>query len=233
MKTFIITTICAITLAPVASIASTIDFEDFNNGDLVSLVTSDDGLITASVSADERDSTGALTGIGNARAFDTNLAGTADPDLETDFFIDGTDTPDPTFRPGNVLIIQEADSSSIPDDSRFGGIIEFAFRQAVSFTGFTIVDDASLTVSALTDMGNVDLGSFSVTRDRGFNVFSFERVEGVLSLSFDFGTESGSIDSLVFDDPVTGEVPLPATLPLLLGALGGFGFMVGRRRKDV
>ena len=35
----------------------------------------------------------------------------------------------------------------------------------------------------------------------------------------------------VTDRPVNGEIPLPASLPMLIGALGGLGFLSWRRRQ--
>lgn len=226
-------TAAVLAIAPFAASASVFDFEDFTNGATVSTVTSDDSLITAAVSVVDRDpNRNPVFQAGIARAFDTAATNTADPDLEIDFLNDGTGIADPTFRPGNVLIIQNPTTAPTLDDNRFGGSITFDFTSGpVGFTGFTVVDDASITVTA-TLFGGVmtNLGNFSVGLDRGFEVFSFAEIAGVTSLKFDFGTASGAIDGLTFATPTA--VPVPAALPLLLAGLGGLGFAARRRKAS-
>lgn len=225
-------TAAVLAIAPFAASASVFDFEDFTNGATVASVTSSDGLISASVSAFDRvPGRNPLFQAGTARAFDTAETNTADPDLEIDFLNDDTGVADTNFRPGNVLIIQNPRTAPTLDDNQSGGTITFDFTTGpVGFTGFTIVDDADISVTAtLLGGGLFNVGSFSVDRDRGFDVFSFGEVADVTSLTFDFGTASGAIDGLTFTSPT--PVPVPAALPLLLAGLGGLG-AVARRRKS-
>jgi len=87
-----------------------------------------------------------------AAAFNTDLSGTNDPDLEapfTDVSSFGGDVPDGTFNPGNVLIIQENYSGCFPDldcDStndegrRPAGFVDFIFNQAVTIFSLDFFD---------------------------------------------------------------------------------------------
>lgn len=193
--------------------ASTISFDDFAHSDNVTQVSTDDGLISADVSA-----TG---GINRAYAFDSTLSNTRDDDLEGPFhrFSDSSELLDP----GRILIIQENNRSA--DDNARGGTLTFEFDQAVDFTGFTLLDDATVTITS-SSVPSVFTASLPVPGADGF----FELFEtaglfvGVRDLTFTLDG-SGAIDGLQI-----APVPVPAALPMLLLGLGGLG-VASRRRK--
>jgi hypothetical protein len=147
---------------------------------------------------------------------------TADPDLEIDFKNTSADR-DASFRPGKVLIIQDSDGSAIPDNSRRGGVMAFVFDQMVTFSGFTIVDDATISVTA--DGGAIDIGTFSVALKEGYDIFCFAAVGGITSLRFDYNGDSGAIDNIM-----VSAVPVLAGLPLMLAGLGAFAALKRRRK---
>jgi hypothetical protein len=224
MKNLLTTTLLSVGLAGGAS-ASTFDFNDAALQDtLVDQVTTSDGAITATldVSANRNSSNRGANRVHEALIFDTENGADGDADLQSGFRRDGGS--DFSFA-GGVLAISENDLSAgdLPDDNANGGSITFNFLQAVNFTGFSIYDDASITVTA--DNG----ASFSagVHADAAFNDFLIgdERFFNVSSLTFDFGYDSGAIDNLEIS-----AVPLPAGLPLLLAGLGALG-IAGRRRR--
>lgn len=218
LKTTLLTT--GLIFGAAAAQAAVISFEGAgSHGTAVTSITSDDGLISATVSASG--------GQGEARIFDTTLSGTADPDLEAPFLNDLNNGI--SGNPGNVLIIQEADrqSDDIADDNRSGGTITFSFLDAVTFTGFTILDDATITITSDTGASL----SRNVDTDSQFNSFDFgTEFVGVQSLIFDFNGESGAIDDLRFLDPFVAPVPVPAALPMMLAGLGGLAWVARRRR---
>ncbi|MEL6520262.1 MAG: VPLPA-CTERM sorting domain-containing protein [Pseudomonadota bacterium] len=199
------------------SVASVIDFEDFDHGDLITSVTSSDGLLTATVSA--------VGGANEARIFDTDQTNTADPDLEADF--QNTDGG-PTIAPGNAIIIQEAASqaSAIPDDNRSGGVITIEFSQVVNLLGFTVLDDADITIR--TDKGHFFRHSVDV--DRGFAILDLvgEGITQIQRLEFDFNGASGAFDNLIVTEHVT-SVPVPLGGPMLLAGLAMAGFVLRRK----
>ena len=216
MKTLLVTA-TALMLSGTFAQASTIDFNTFGDGDLVTSVASDDGTVTANVSA--------IGGADEARAFDTTNMSSHDPDLEGPFTNDVDSSI--TSSPGNVLIIQESArlASGTPDDNRSGGVITFNFDQLIDLSGFSIYDDATITITA--DTGAT--ATRSVDTDGQFNTFAFAPTlfAGVSWLTFDFNGESGAIDDLLVEVSV---VPVPASLPLLLAGLGGL--IALRRRKS-
>lgn len=215
---YVLSAICL--LAATSAQASTIDFETYSDGDLVTAVSSDDGLISANLQV--------FGGANEARAFDTTIA-THDPDLKGPFVNDLDRSV--TSSPGNVLIIQEEASvaSGTPDDNADGGKIIFTFASVVDFLGFSIYDDARIKVTSDTGVSRTR----SVSTDGQFNTFDLTGFTGVKTLTFNFKGHSGAIDDLRFATPDLAEpepVPLPAGLPLLLAGLGAIG-IVSKRRK--
>ena len=220
-RTFLLTTIAAGGFAFSAP-AAVIDFNDpAIQGTAITSVSSDDGTVTASVSA--------IGGTDQAVVFDTTATRTADPDLQDPFRL--TDEAGPgTVRPGGVLIVQERDLSiGGPDDNARGGVLSFVFDQVIDFTGFRIFDGAVVTVSTSSGASAV----FSVDEppnqnygNRVYGEFSFTGLfDGISDLTFDI-RGSGAIDDLQ-----VAAIPVPATLPLLIAGIGGLGFAARRRRK--
>lgn len=212
-------------IAPLAASASVIDFEGFDNGANVTSVTSTDGLVSATVSASARLGNGSFIR-STARAFDSELNSTFDPDLEAPFTTGGL-----SLNPGNVLIIQEP-GSGIPDDNATGGFIDFIFSSTVLFSGFTGLDDANFRVTGNGDTIAIGApGQFRVPNDNGFGVFALGTPVAVDSLRFRFQGASGAIDDLTFIAPDIAPVPVPAALPLLLAGIGGLAVMKRRQKK--
>lgn len=198
--------------AATAAQASVFDFNDAAIQDtLVSSVTTSDGLITADLTVSG--------GINQALVFDadgpfvpTNGA-TGDPDLRGN------------PAAGGILVVAENDPAvtGVPDDNATGGSITFDFVQAINLEGFTIYDDARVTVVS----GGATFTE-EVTQNGGFGSFLIgdDRFSNVSSLTFDFNGDSGGIDDILVS---LAEVPLPAGAPLLMAGLGAFA--IARRRK--
>lgn len=151
-----------------------------------------------------------------------------DPDLESPFSLAGSsDVPqDRSF--GNALIVQENPAVNgvfLPDDDGRGGSIAFAFDSLISLDSVFLLDTvvgASVTllkggdtVSVLSTIFNADTNN--ATRP---NLYTFVDFEGAIGDEFivNFNGKSGAIGEIQ-----VSAVPLPATLPLLLGAIGAFG----------
>ncbi|MEO0881035.1 MAG: hypothetical protein AAFY22_15150, partial [Pseudomonadota bacterium] len=139
---------------------------------------------------------------------------------------------------GNVLIISEgAASSPAPDDNRNGGVITLTFNEAVTFIGFDAIDtgEDALTVTLLGADG-MELGSIVADLDLDQNdnvgtdgdpltqnffasfIAAGGGIAGVVTAVFDFGTNSGAIDNIVFQ---TAEIPVPGAIPLLISGIAG------------
>ena len=192
--------------------AATIDFEDFSAGDAVNAVSA--GGVNARVRTRSNGS------VDQALVFDTLNYSGGDRDLQGPFTDDngGAD-----LVAGNALIIQENMDFSDPDDEARGGTITFIFDQMITFLGFDALDDIRVTVRS--DQGDRD--RLRVSSDNHYATANYSW-ENVTRLSFRF-SGSGAIDNLRIE-PTVAQVPVPASLPLLLGALGGFGYMARRRK---
>lgn len=215
-----------------AASAAVINFDEsdgvaLNHGDLVTMISSVDGTVTANVSVDRREVRPVRFLDGDARIFDTTLARTSDDDLEDPF---QTPSGAPlTVVQGNVLIIDErsrpnASTINFPDDNGQGGVITFDFLTDVFFSGVTFIDDGSLEITGFLNGTGVYSGTIDNGRlDNTLTALSISAVT-VDKLVFNFGSNSGAID-----DVLVSAVPLPAGAALMLTGLAGLGF--ARRRR--
>lgn len=180
-----------------------------------------------------------------AVAFDSNLSGTRDPDLEGPNWsggniVSGTDL-------GNLLILQENNIGTgdgvadRPDDegSRPAGSITLAFDTAYSSFGFDLIDIEGTRPSD--EPGDLDLYLGDAL------VYSVSFMDFLADPSVQYGDNSanrisplsgfGLFDRAVFNlggsgaiDNIVATVPAPAPLALLGLALVGFG--VGSRSRS-
>lgn len=215
-KIFLAAAVASVGFAGTAS-AATLDFEEFAHGDVINSLDLGGG-VTATVTANGRSGSSP----DEAWIFDTTLRNTQDPDLEGPFTDDGVNYD---IYAGRALIIQEHDGA--PDDDGNGGWIRFTFSQAISFMGFDFLDDERIT--ARDNNGNsVRVGQPTGSAyDNYFSTSGLLDWTNVTQLTFNFGRNSGAIDNLRYE---IAPVPLPASLVLLLAAMGALGF-AGRRRQ--
>lgn len=219
-------------------------FESFNEADpvntfsfgTVSTVANDPGEDQAII-FDTNDDT---NGDGDLRGLFTRVVGV---DGSGDRIVGETDVD-----LGNVLIISEGAASSVtPDDNGTGGVITFTFNEAVTFIGFDAIDTGEdALIVTLLGAGGATLGTIvaDLPLDQGDNIgldgdpttqnffASFVAagggVEGVVTAIFDFGSNSGAIDNLIFD---TAEVPIPGAIPLLISGIAGIRLASRKKRK--
>ncbi|MFK7764842.1 MAG: VPLPA-CTERM sorting domain-containing protein [Roseobacter sp.] len=157
-----------------------------------------------------------------ANLFDTTDGSTSDLTGDSDIVpaVQGADGVG-----GNVLIIQSpSDGGGLANDFAGGGVITFELVSgpAVSFTGFSAIDDGTFTFATSLDG---DLGSLSLAENvTGSTTFASSFLDAGDSFSITY-SGSGAVDFLTVE-----AIPLPATLPLLLAGVGGIGYM-SRRRK--
>ena len=216
-KTFALTAAAAVAFAG-PTWAVTLTFDEYEHGDVITEVSLGGG-VTATVAAEGNS----RNSPDEATIFDTTLDNTEDPDLEGPFTADGVNFD---FEAGRALIIQENDGE--PDDDGRGGWISFTFSQAVSFLGFDFLDDEFVTVSDNNGNSAVVGTGTGPAFDNYVTASGLLGFSDVTELTFDFGGNSGAIDNLEFE---IAAVPVPASLPLMLAGLAGFGF-ASRRRKN-
>ncbi|WP_300029168.1 VPLPA-CTERM sorting domain-containing protein [uncultured Roseobacter sp.] len=225
MKTLRIAAVAAAAITAAGmSHAATVDFSEFNEGDVLGAGTVLGGGVVADISA--------VGGVAQAVVFDTASGTTStgnDPDLTSDFtnIEDAGDVRD--F--GNALIVQE-NATGGPDDLASGGVLTFSFLSDIFLDELFLLDSAAGTVATLLADGNI-VASFTLTDDNDSDTGQSATNNKFTLL--DFGGATG--DTLVVDFEDSGAigqieisaVPVPAGLPLLLGGMGAFAWM--KRRK--
>ena len=208
----------ALLAAPAAVHATVIDFDNLDASSLqpVPLTTFTEDGYTFGLT---------FTTTGGARGpaiFDTTCAGAAcngDTDL-----IPGAQGENGIEK--NVLILQEELPSNTPDDDGQSGTITFELLSGTAFRweGASAIDDATFDFSTGTDglLGSIAMGADNQT---GKTTFSSSLIEVGDTFTIAY-SGSGAIDSLIL-----APVPVPAALPLLIGALGGLGVASRRRAR--
>jgi len=172
----------------------------------------------------------------SARIFDTDNPTGGDTDLGSPFYKDVTSrfdgagpNPSRVLRPGNVLILSESRyHASAPDDNATGGFVTFDFGGLVNLTRLTILDDANVTIS--TEKGSTTARVRNDNEWKRVHLSNSASFRGVRYLTISTH-DSFALDDIRFEK-IAGQnyqVPVPAALPLLGGALLGLGFL--RRRK--
>jgi hypothetical protein len=137
---------------------------------------------------------------------------------------------------GNVLIRQRhADGmGDLANDAPNDGSIVFQLLSgpALTWLGASAIDNGTFTFSTDIDGTVTELGSVSMIGEKETSKLVFAQKSSLIEEGDKFIIHfdgSGAVDSLVFED--ISVVPVPATLPLLVGALGGLGFMARRRKQ--
>jgi hypothetical protein len=198
-----------------------VDFSSFNAGDIVGTLAGKDFTfgpgLTGKIKVDNNDA----PDIG--MIFDTDNITGGDTDLKSPF--ESVQGLGPLFA-GKVLIISEDGNTSKPDDEQKGGVITFLFDRLVNFVSIDVLDTEEGSNRALisSDLGFLSAAIFS--GDRKYNRFTSTdaKLQGISSLTVDFGG-SGALDNLT-----VVPVPVPAALPLMVMALGALGVAARRRR---
>lgn len=195
------------------------------------------GLPDITFSADPNDGAGVPT------IFNTNCNGLRfdfarpdcsgnDGDLSSPFPGDGIDT----LEAFNALILNESDDPSGdngPNDDPSGGMITLTFGGQVQLLRLDLLDlgDGNELDGLTIMVDDVTVLTGATVAENGF-FRTHTPDESPFGTVFKFTFEgSGAIDNLVFNTPSDSTVvPVPASLPLLLGAMGMIGW-VGRRRR--
>lgn len=224
MRTFLTAAIFCVGLGSAAA-ATTINFNNFDEGEMLGLNTNLRGGVMADVTA--------IAGIDEAVVYNTRRATQVtnnDPDLTSPF----SNAEDSTHRRsfGNALIVQENDSGG-PDDA-VGGSLILSFHSLWSFASVFLLDADVGTVATVFNGDDV-VRSFTLdstnesdtSNNRLNNEFTLLGFAGAVGdrLRIDF-SGSGALGEFEIS-----AVPLPAGLPLMLAGLGAFVWM--RRRQHV
>jgi hypothetical protein len=134
---------------------------------------------------------------------------------------------------GNLLIRQEKGNRGnmggmLDDDATGRGSITFTLLSGSAFrlTSFAAIDDGRFSIS----VGGLVLGSLNPRNDneiRSTALFGSPLIQVGESFTVNF-RGSGGVDAIG-----VAPVPVPATLPLLLAGMAGFGMLARRRRQAV
>ena len=153
-------------------------FSSFSHGDIV---TAGEGFTVRAVRAQDGPN-----GANAAMVFNSNLSGTADPDLEV--------------NEGNLLIITEDFDGSDPDDNAGGGTFFFDFDDISTLESIRFVDLEGAEAGSIrlydSEDNLIDTIPAVATGDGGSNVQPIN-VEGVARMEVEL-TGSGSIDFIKF-----------------------------------
>lgn len=212
-----------------ASSALVLDFEGFGLGQIMD----DEYFTTFGVTIAATTVRAAAPDV--AVIFDSNNPTGGDSDLGAPF-APGPGNAFGPISPGNLLILQEHDTCDAefctePDDegARPAGTISFTFERAVFIDSLDFFDiegsESDIGTVVLYSLGGVEIASFTIPDTGGDNHWQrlLIGVGEVGAIDINMGG-SGAIDNLQF------AVPLPAGLPLMLGALSILGMT--RRRKS-
>lgn len=177
----------------------------------------------------------------SAMLFDTNCSGVNGPNPFGAQACSGEDTdlggPFPETNGGAdltnsglALIISEDNNSNDPDDLAGSGIIVFEFSETIKFQGVDLLDIEEGDLDIIGTFNGQDFliaSGLGVQNNAEYISFSTQVMADRLAFVF---KGSGALDNFQFEDPT--PVPLPAGLPLFVGALALLGW-AGRRRIAV
>lgn len=219
----------------IAAHADIVDFEGLAHGEVVTNQYANLGLLIDVVNFNKPFNAGVV--------FNSNLTGTADPDLEAGNRFGGN-LPGST---GNILIIQENDLgletgfATDPDDEggRPGGTITLTFRQSLTSFGFDVMDLDDLSLEATSVqffdgdavVASYDFASFTTARDVVYGDGTANRIdplgaEGTFNrVVFNVGGSMG------FDNFNFTVVPSPSTIAMTLAGAGLCVIRPRRRRR--
>lgn len=210
-----------------ASSAVVLDFEGFGLGQIMD----DEYFTTFGVTIAANSIPASAPDV--AVIFDSNNPTPGDEDIGAPF-APGAGNPFGSSSPGNLLILQENDTCgpdfcTDPDDlaARPAGTITFTFERPVFIESLDFFDIEGPEIGdvVLYSLGGVEITSLPIPDTGGDNKWQrlLIGIDGVGAVEVNLGG-SGAIDNLAY------VVPLPAGLPLMLGALSILG-LTRRRGK--
>jgi len=136
---------------------------------------------------------------------------------------------------GNVLIQQESNNPGSPDDDARTNSIVLTLLSDITleWTGASAVDDGFYRfLFGGSELGTIDIASDNQTGSVVFGTTALLQQNDSITVLFERSATnsrgaSGAVDNFTFNVPA---VPIPASLPLLMGGFGLMAFM-RRRRK--